>query len=120
VKDILFISLGAIFGANTRFIIYNKLESYNLSKGYIISVINTLSSFFLGLFCSFLPKYSSYDFSYHLLLFLSIGFLGSLSTFSTFIYDLFDLTSQFKLFKALKLYIISISLGVIAFTIGFF
>ena len=108
-QDIILVSLGSLIGANIRFLIYKKLEKLDFSKDYLILIINIVSSFFLGLFVSLLPKISSLYLSYQLVLFFSIGFLGSLSTFSTFVYDLFDLCLQLKFFSALKLFILSIT-----------
>ena len=119
-QNFLLVSFGAVFGANIRYIIYKKLEKINLSKNYIILLINTSSSFFLGLFLTILSKNSSLSYSYQLGLFFSIGLLGSLSTFSTFICDLYELFIHLKFYKALKLFIISITLGIISFAIGFF
>ena len=118
--DVLFIAFGAALGANTRFLIYQKLEKINLSNNHIILVINTFSSFLLGLFLSFSSQIDSFTYSYQSGLFFSIGFLGSLSTFSTFVYDLFDLVLKFKFFRALKLFALSCSLGIIALGFGFF
>ena len=89
--DVILIASGAVFGANARFLIYKKLQQKNVNKNYIILLINTFSSFCLGLFLSFLSQNNTVIYSYQLGLFVSIGILGSLSTFSTFIYDLFDL-----------------------------
>ena len=119
IQDVLLISFGAVFGVITRFIIYQKLEKINLSKNYIILFINTLSSFFLGLFFSILSHISSLSYSYYLGLFLSIGFLGSLSTFSTFIYDVYELFIRLKFYIAFKLFVISLASGVLAFALGF-
>jgi len=118
--DVLLIAFGAVCGANTRFIIYQKLEKINLSQNSIILLINTSSSFFLGLFISFLSQIRSLSYSYQLGLFFSIGLLGSLSTFSTFIYDLYDLFIQLKFYRALTLFIISITLGILSFAVGFY
>ena len=109
------VSLGAVLGANARFIFYEKLERFNISKEYIILVINTFSSFCLGFFLSFLNKLIDFNFTYQLVLFFSIGFLGSLSTFSTFVFDLFI---QFKRYKAFELFIESLALGVIFLAFG--
>ncbi len=117
--DLILIGLGAVFGAYTRFIIYQKLQNINLTKDYIILIINTFSSFFLGLLLSILYQISSLIYSYKLGLFFSIGFLGSLSTFSSFIYDLYALFMQFKFYRALKLFMISLTSGVLSFSIGF-
>ena len=108
-------SLGALLGANTRFFIYKKFEQLNLNKYLIIIFINTLASFFLGFFIAIHPRISYLYFNYQLLLFFSVGFLGSLSTFSTFVYDLFDLFLRFKFFNALTLFIVSVASGITAF-----
>ena len=118
--EFLLITCAASLGANFRFIIYKILEKKKFSKYFIIVLINTFSSFLLGLFISFQAQIASFTYSYKLGLFFSVGLLGSLSTFSTFIYDLFDLFLQFKLFKAFRLFIFSLVSGLIAITIGFF
>ena len=117
--EIFFISLGSILGANTRFKFNNELDKIHLGKGFVILIINSFASFSLGLFLSIIEKFSSFNYSYQLVLFFSIGFLGSLSTFSSFIYELFDLCIQLKFLKALKVSISSISLGIISFAFGF-
>ena len=118
--EILLVSVGAILGANIRFKIHNKLEKINLSKDFIILIINTFASFCLGLFLSLEEQLRALTYYYQLVLFFSIGFLGSLSTFSSFICDLFDLFLQLKFFRALRLFIMSASLGIIAFAFGLF
>ncbi len=118
-EDVLLIAFGAIFGVNTRLLIYKKLEKINVSKNFIILLINTFSSFFLGYVSSSLSQNGSLGYSYKFGLFFSIGLLGSLSTFSTFIYDLYELILQLKFFRAFQLFIISLTLGVLAFVFGF-
>ena len=117
-KGIFFVSLGALLGANTRFAFYKKLEQLNFEKDFITLIINTFSSFLVGFFISHLPRFSSINISFQLILFFQIGFLGSLSTFSTFIYDLFELLRKVKYFKAVKLSIFSMIFGIIAFICG--
>ena len=117
-QDILLVSIGAVFGANTRFIIYQKLKEININNYLIILSINTFSSFLLGLFLSIFSKTIFLNFLSQLVLFFLIGFLGSLSTFSTFIYDLFDSFLKFKFFRVLKSFFLSFSLGIIALAIG--
>ena len=117
-QHILLVSIGAIFGVNSRFIIYQKLKEININGYFIILAINTFSCFLLGLFISILPKIKSLTFSSQLVLFFLIGFLGSLSTFSTFVYDLFDLCVKFKYFTALKIFSFSFSLGILALALG--
>ena len=117
--DLILIAFGAVLGANTRFIIYQKLEKIHLSKHYIIFIINTFSCFFLGLFISILSKISSLSYSDQLGLFFSIGFLGSLSTFSTFISDLYECSIKLKFNRAFNLFIISLTSGILSLSIGF-
>ena len=117
-QDILLVSIGAVFGANSRFIIYQKLKEININENFIILLINIFSSFLLGLFISIFSKLVFFNFSSQIVLFLLIGFLGSLSTFSTFVYDLFDSFIKLKFFRALKLFALSFSLGIIAVALG--
>jgi len=117
-QHILLVSIGAVFGVNARFIIYQKLKEININGYFIILAINTFSCFLLGLFISILPKIKSLTFSSQLALFFLIGFLGSLSTFSTFVYDLFDLCMKFKFLTALKIFSFSFSLGIFALALG--
>ena len=118
-QDIILISIGAVFGVNSRFLIYQKLKEININGKYSIFLINTFSSFFLGFFISISSKITSLNVSSKLVLFFVIGFLGSLSTFSTFIYDLFQLFREYKFLNALKLFIFSYSLGTSALALGF-
>ena len=117
-QHIILVSIGAVFGVNARFIIYQKLKQININRYFIILAINTFSCFLLGLFISILPKIKSLTFSSQLAFFVLIGFLGSLSTFSTFVYDLFDLCLKSKFCKALKLFSFSFSLGIFALALG--
>tara|TARA_Y100001968_G_scaffold210861_1_gene194084 strand:+ start:732 stop:1103 length:372 start_codon:yes stop_codon:yes gene_type:complete len=117
--NILFVSCGAILGANTRFQIHKRLNKLILTKYSLILIINTFASFFLGLFLSLIENISFLIYSYQLVLFFLIGFLGSFSTFSSFIYDLYDLCLQLKFVRALNLFIFSASLGITAFSLGF-
>ena len=118
--EIFFVSLGSMLGANIRFKFHNKLEQLRLRKGYLILTINTFASFLLGLLLSIIDKFNPFIYSDQLVLFFSIGFLGSLSTFSSFVYDLFDLCMQLNFLRALKLFMISVSFGIISFAFGFF
>ena len=117
-QDIILISIGAVFGVNSRFLIYQKLKEININGKYSIFLINTFSSFFLGFFISISSKITSLNVSSQLVFFFVIGFLGSLSTFSTFIYDLFQLFREYKFLNALKLFIFSYSLGITALALG--
>ena len=117
-QDILLISLGGVFGANIRFLIYTKLEKINFFKDFRILIINTFSSFFLGFYLSIIQRLSYDNFSDQLALFFVIGFLGGLSTFSSFIYDLFDLFRQLKVLRAFKHLFLSLTLGIMPLAFG--
>ncbi len=119
-QDILLVSFGAVLGVNFRFIIYEKLKKFFLINDFAILIINTFSSFLLGIFLSIVPRISSYDFSYKLILFFSIGLLGSLSTFSTFVYEICNTFLEFKFFSALRLFFISMFLGIISLAFGLY
>ena len=118
-RDLLLVAFGSILGANTRFLIYKKLEKIDFSKDFLILLINVFASFCLGLFVSIYSRISFLKFSDQFFLFFLIGFLGSLSTFSTFIYDLFDLSLQLKIYRALRIYFMSLILGIFALAFGF-
>ena len=118
-SEILFVSIGAILGANIRFKIHNKLANLNFHKDFLILIINAFASFGLGLFLALFEEFRAFTYYYQLFLFFSIGFFGSLSTFSSFAYDLFDLCLQLEFFRAFKVFIISVSIGIIAFAFGF-
>ena len=118
-KDVLLITFGAVLGANIRFLIYQKLEKINLSNHHIILLINTFSSFLFGLFLSFSSQMDSFAYPYNSGLFFLIGLLGSLSTFSAFISDLYNLFIQLEFYRALRLFMISLTLGILSFAAGF-
>tara|TARA_B100001029_G_C14720219_1_gene264700 strand:+ start:176 stop:550 length:375 start_codon:yes stop_codon:yes gene_type:complete len=117
-QNIFWVSFGAVLGVNIRYLIYKKLEKINLRKDYIILLINTSASFFLGLILSMIKYVFSFNLSDQLGLFFLTGFLGSFSTFSTFVYDLYELFIKYKFFKALKLFIFSLAFGIFALAFG--
>ena len=112
------IALGAIIGSSIRFLIYTELERLRFKKYYVILSINTLATFFLGLFYSLSLHINYWSNSVQLGLFIFIGVLGSFSTFSTFIYDLYELSSQKKYLRAFNLFIFSLFLGMISLAFG--
>ena len=119
--EIIFITLGAILGANVRFQINTCLvKKLNLRHHISILVINIFASFGLGLFLSLFDKFRFFIYYYQIILFFSVGFLGSLSTFSSFVYNLFEFFWKLKFLRALKLFMISTSLGIVAFSLGYF
>ena len=78
------------------------------------SIVNFISSFFLGILVSlnFLNN--------NILLLFYIGFLGCFSTFSSFIYQLFVLFQKRKFMRLFFHYIEVILLSFICFYLGYF
>ena len=120
IQFILLVSMGAIIGANSRYLIYKKLEKYKIKKDIIIVFINSFASFLLGLFISVFSNISHFNYLHQVGLFIVVGYLGSLSTFSSFIYDLFELAVELKIYRALKIFIFSLLLGILFFAFGLF
>ncbi len=114
----LLVSFGAIIGSNMRFVIYSRLDQVRYNKKIITLLINSIASFFLGLFYSISIDINNLNYANKLGLFCFVGILGSFSTFSTFIYDLYDLLSQLKFDKALIILVCSLFLGMISLVIG--
>ncbi|MGV3489030.1 MAG: CrcB family protein [Tuberibacillus sp.] len=91
---ILLVSIGAFFGAITRFLMSKLLNNGRLPWGTIL--VNLAGSFLLGLL------YASGAGSKWLLL-LGVGFMGSLTTFSTLKVEHMELTLK-KNWPGLVLY----------------
>ena len=118
-KSLILVSFGAVLGSSLRLFIYERLSIFSIKKNYRIFFINNLASFLVGLFYSFSINFGSFKDTYQLGLIFSIGFLGSLSTFSTYIYDLFELIYDFKIFQAIKIFILSLCVSLTCFCLGF-
>ena len=108
------ILVGSTFGLTLRILIQNNFKK---SIGFDIqntSIVNFLSSFFLGILVAL-------DFINNeiLVLFYS-GFLGCLSTFSSFIYQLFILFKKREFIKLFLHYIEVIIYSLLFFCLGYF
>ena len=113
-SSITIILLGSTFGLILRIFIQNKFKK---SIGFDIqntTIVNFLSSFFLGILVAL-------DFINNkiLVLFYS-GFLGCFSTFSSFIYQLFELFIKRKFLRLFFHYIEVIILSFLFFYLGYF
>ena len=113
---IFMISLGAIFGINTRYLIIKKFKYFNLRNDIKILIINLISAFLLGI--SFPIIYQENNLNSNLYCFL-ISFFTSFSTFSSFIYDLFSLIKKRKFKRLIFILIFSIPVGLIVFYLGY-
>ena len=112
-SSISIILIGSTFGLTLRMFIQNNFKK---SIGFDIqntSIVNFLSSFFLGILVA-------YNFMNNkiLVLFYS-GFLGSFSTFSAFIYQLFILFKKRKFLRLFFHYIEVIIFSFLFFYLGY-
>jgi fluoride exporter len=85
-KDILVISIGAIFGANARWIISRYLAKViGPVFPYGTLVINVVGSFIVGFFMIWATERVLLDPRWRLL--VVVGFCGALTTFSSFAFE---------------------------------
>ena len=108
------ILLGSTFGLILRICIQNNFKK---TIGFDIqntSIVNFLSSFFLGILVAL-----NFINNEILVLFYS-GFLGSFSTFSSFIYQLYDLFKKGKFLRLFFHYNVVIILSFLFFYLGYF
>jgi CrcB protein len=93
VREILWISLGAIAGANVRYFIARwvaKLISASFPYGTLL--INASGSFVLGFFLVWITERVIADPRWRLL--IAIGFCGSYTTFSSYAFESIALLEQ--------------------------
>jgi len=113
-SSIFIILLGSTFGLILRIFIQNNFKK---KIGFDIqntSIVNFLSSFFLGILVAL-----NFINNEILMLFYS-GFLGCFSTFSSFIYQLFELFKKRKFLRLFFHYIEVIIFSFLLFYLGYF
>ena len=92
-EKILWISTGAVLGANLRYWIGDwAAQRFGSGFPYGTMIINLTGSFLLGLIVSM--SMENFIIDPRLRLLLTIGFLGSYTTFSTYAYESIALISQ--------------------------
>jgi len=92
-EKILWISIGAVLGANLRYWIGDwAAQRFGSGFPYGTMIINLTGSFLLGLIVSM--SMENFIIDPRLRLLLTIGFLGSYTTFSTYAYESIALISQ--------------------------
>ena len=114
ITSISFVFLGSTFGLILRIFIKNnfkKIIGFDIQN---TSIVNFLSSFFLGILVAL-----NFINNEILVLFYS-GFLGCFSTFSSFIYQLFDLFKKRKFLRLFCHYIEVIIFSFLFFYLGYF
>lgn len=89
-EKVVWLSLGAILGANARYFLSGwAAEKWGVTFPYGTLLINLTGSFILGLFLTFAAQRALVDPRYRLL--IAVGFCGSYTTFSTYTYESFNL-----------------------------
>lgn len=92
-EKILWISIGAVLGANLRYWVGDwAAQRFGSGFPYGTMLVNLTGSFLLGLIISLTLEHFIIDPRLRIL--LTIGFLGSYTTFSTFAYESVTLISQ--------------------------
>jgi CrcB protein len=100
VHTFLWISLGAIVGANLRYFVAQQITRLiSASFPYGTLVINITGSFVLGLFLVWTTDRVVADPRWRLL--IAVGFCGGYTTFSSYAYETFALAEQGQWFPAL-------------------
>ena len=113
-RSISIILIGSTFGLILRILIQNNFKKKIGFDIQSTSIVNFLSSFFLGILVAL-----NFINSEILVLFYS-GFLGCFSTFSSFIYQLFILFKKRKFLRLFFHYIEVIIISFLFFYLGYF
>ena len=114
ITSITIVLFGSTIGLILRIFIQNNLQ---ISIGFNIqntSIVNFLSSFFLGILVA-LNLINN-----EILILIYIGFLGSFSTFSFFIYQLFVLFEKRKFMSLFFHYIEVMVIAFLCFYLGYY
>lgn len=112
------ISVGAVFGALSRYGIFLCFENRHLGFPYHTLIVNLLGCFAIGVLFQIFSTKS--DVSAILKLFLITGFLGSFTTFSSFVADGGVLLKQEEIFKTFLYVSFSVFGGFICFFIAIY
>ena len=91
-QTILWISAGAVLGANLRYLLAQQIARLSPLFPYGTLVVNVTGSFILGLFLIWSTDRVLLDPRWRL--FFAVGFCGSYTTFSSFAFETFALFEQ--------------------------
>jgi CrcB protein len=116
-EKFLFISAGAILGANARYWLGDwAAQKWGSSFPIGTMIINLTGSLLLGFFITLATERFMLDPRWRLL--VAVGFLGAYTTFSTFTYESFNLIFKGQWLPGLVNLFGSTILGIIAVGIG--
>jgi CrcB protein len=112
------ISIGAILGANARYLLANW-AAQRLGAGfpYGTFIINISGAFVLGLFMAYLQDRAFIHANYRL--FFATGFCGAYTTFSTFTYESLRLFQDGGFLLAFTNLLGSLVIGMLGVFLGF-
>jgi CrcB protein len=113
----LIISLGAILGANARFLLAGwAAQKFGTNFPYGTLIINLTGSLVLGFFLTLISDRLIVDARWRLL--IAVGFLGAYTTFSTYTYESANLILTGQVWPGLVNLFGSSILGLTAVTAG--
>ena len=116
-ENFLFISAGAILGANARYWISNwAAQKWGVSFPMGTLLINLTGSLLLGFFLTLATERLLIDPRWRL--FFAVGFFGAYTTFSTYVFESYALLSKGQWISGLFNLAGSTFLGLIAVGIG--
>lgn len=112
------ISIGAILGANARYVLANwAAQRLGVIFPYGTFIINISGAFALGVFMAFLQDRAFVHAHYRL--FFATGFCGAYTTFSTFTYESFRLLQDGSFLLAFANLLGSLAVGMLGVFLGF-
>lgn len=92
-KDALWISVGAVLGANLRYAVSRlALKYFSASVPYGTLIVNVTGSFLLGFFLAWTSERVLADPRWRLL--AAVGFCGAYTTFSSYSFETFTMLEQ--------------------------
>jgi CrcB protein len=113
----LWISLGAVVGANARYLVSLwAIERLGLGFPYGTLIVNVTGSLLVGLLMGVLTERAGADAGARLL--LVVGFCGAYTTFSTFSVETIALLQRGAVAAALGYVLASVALALLATTLG--
>jgi CrcB protein len=120
VRDALFVSIGAVVGANARYVLAPWIAArVGAALPYGTLAVNVSGSLLVGLVLGALAQRPEADDAWRLL--LAVGFCGAYTTFSAFSYETLELVREGAIAQAglyvagsVALCLIATALGVVA------